>query len=131
MFARKPLPRATQSRVNLVEDEQCGVLGANTAQQREESLWRDVDAAARLNRLDNHGANLRLSEKIADSGPGGGQVVVSRRKRDPVTEFTELRAERTAKVLALSGIERAVAKAVVAAFKRDDPGPAAGEQGGF
>ena len=48
-----------------------------------------------------------------------------------MSELAELIAERAAKMFAVRGIERAVAEAVIRAFKRDDAALAGGKRGGL
>jgi hypothetical protein len=76
VFAGKPFSRAAKAGVNLVENEQRTKFIAQVSQQRQEFRRRDVDAAARLDRLNENRADLFAAEKLADAGFDGFQFFV-------------------------------------------------------
>ena len=65
VFAGEPFSRAAKAGVNLVENEQRTKFVAQFSQQRQEFQRRNVDAAARLDRLDENRADLFAAEKSA------------------------------------------------------------------
>ena len=106
---------------------------AKFSQQRQKFRRRNVDAAARLNRLDQNRADSVRGGKsrrnrIFDDRQGRPAFVGNVTK---AAELAELRTERAAEMFAVRGVERAVAEAVIRAVKRDDAAFAGGEQGGL
>ena len=133
MFAGEPFSRAAKARVNLIKNQQCAVLVAELAQQRNKFWWRNVDAAACLNRLDENCADLLAVKNLCSRRRQSAQTFGSRFtgrsapthvggywKGKKISKLAQLRAERRAKVFAMRGVERAVAEAVICALKRDD-----------
>ena len=138
VFAGKPFPGAPEAGVNLIQNQQGVVLVTKPAQQRQKPRRRNVDAAAHLNRLDQHRANPFAPEKAPHVGfdwlqsrrgvspglccsgalkPGQARRLAYFGKRHKVAELAKLAAERRPEMRAVGGIERAIAKAVISAFK--------------
>ena len=67
VFAGEPFSGAAKAGVNFVENQQRAVFVAEFAQQRQKFRRRDVDAAARLHRLDENRANPFAPEEAADA----------------------------------------------------------------
>ena len=147
MLAGKPFARAAKAGVNLVEDQQRAVLVAELAEQRQKFRRRNVDAAAGLNRLDENRADLLAAEERADAlldfvAADVRRLMLSRFDWRLLTSAAtgngtkcpnspQLRAERPAKMIAMRGVERAVAEAVIRALERDDAGLARGQHRGL
>ena len=68
VLAGKPSPRATETRVNLVQNQQGLVLVAKPSQHGQEARRRNIDAAAHLDRLDQDRANSLATEQAPDLG---------------------------------------------------------------
>ncbi len=64
VFAGKPFSGAAKAGVNLVENQQRAVFIAKLSQQRQKFLRRNIDAAARLNRLDKNRAELFAAKNL-------------------------------------------------------------------
>src|ERR1035441_6339086 len=108
MFAGKPFSGAPKAGVNLVEDEQRAVFVAKFPQHRQESRWRDVDAAARLNGFDENRADPAALKQTANQGFHDGEIGGFRREWDEICELTKLQTERQAEKFAVRNIESAV-----------------------
>ena len=134
VFAGEPFSGAAEAGVNFVEDQQRAVFVAQFAEQRQKFRRRNVDAAARLNRFDQHRADPFAAEKLADfefDGRARVRTVSVTWKRHEMPELAQLRAKWAAKMFAMRGVERAVAESVIRALKRDDAGFAGGEHRGL
>jgi hypothetical protein len=114
VLARKPRARAAEPRIDLVDDQQPSPCIAEPAQRGEEAARRHAFAAAALDRLDDHGADLRA----ADGGRAQDVVDVAESRKGGCVR--EPRCERRAKIVAVGGVECAEREAVVGAFERDD-----------
>ena len=125
----KPFPGAAKPGENLVQDQQGAVFVALPPQEGEKFWRREIDATARLDGFDQHGAWLLLRKQAADFRLGSGELIRVGGKRGEVSELAELRAERPAEMFAVRGVERSVAETVVSAFKGDDSAFSCGQHG--
>ena len=131
MLAGEPLARPPEARVNLVEDQQCAVLVAEATEHLQKLLRRNVDAAARLHRLDEDRSDGTGFQQTADGVPGRSKLAASRWKGDEVTEVAKLRTEWGTKMIAMRGVERAITETVISAGEGNDLALAGGEDGGL
>ena len=136
VFAGKPVARCGQSRYKFRPESASAWCSSHScAQLRQEIRRRNVDAAARLDRLDQHGADGFPAEKLAQSclpfwQPTDGSP--GRRGWETGTKWPNrpnCDSKWPAKMVAVRGVERAVAESVVRAFKGDDSAFARGQQG--
>ena len=67
VLAGEPFAGAAKAGVNLVENQQRAVFVAKFAEQRQKFRRRNIDAAARLHRLDENRANFFAAENLAES----------------------------------------------------------------
>ena len=67
MLAGKPFSGTAKPGVNFVQNQQHAVFVAELAEHRQKFLRRDVDAAARLHRLDQNGADGFATEEVANA----------------------------------------------------------------
>ena len=155
VLAGKPFPGAPETGVNLVENEQRAVVITELAEQWQEFQRRNVDAAARLDGLDEDGADLLPAEGLANARFHFVAADVKRlcqlrfadcglwiRRLEPphvggcwkgneMTKLAELRAERSPEVLSVRRVQGPVAQSVIRALEGDDALSAGGEHGGL
>ena len=133
VFAGKPFPGAAEAGVNFIENQQRAVLVAQFAQQRQKFRRRDIDAAARLHRLDQNRADPFAAEKVADRTIRRRQVSAGSSLGNG-TKWPNSRScewNGLAEKIAVRGVERAVAEPVIRAGKGDDAALAGGQHRGL
>ena len=90
VLAGEPFARSPETRVNLIEDQQRAVLGAEAAERPQKLLRRNVDAAARLHRLDEDRADGTGLQQTTDGVLGRSEIAACCGKGNEVTEVAEL-----------------------------------------
>jgi len=84
-----------------------------------------------------HGFDQNRPDMFADEKSGGWPIPrwasrpVFFGKRHKVSKFAKLKIKRVAEEVAVSGVERAVAEAVIRAFEGNHPAPAGGQHRGL
>src|SRR5258708_30469760 len=94
MLAREPFSGAAKAGVNLIENQQRAIVVAQFSEHRQKFRRRNVDAAARLDRLNENGANPSAAEEIADLKFRRREVGRFFRKPNEIAELAKLRLER-------------------------------------
>src|ERR1035437_9832557 len=120
MFAREPFSGAAKAGVNFIENQKRAMFVAKFSEQGQKFFWRNIDAAARLNWFNENGTDTFAPEEVADLKFDGRKIGSFFGERREVSELAQLRLKWAAEMLAVRGVERAVAEAVIRAGESND-----------
>src|SRR5436309_8619945 len=117
MFASKPFSCATETGINLVQNQQHLLLVADPAQHRQKSRWRNIDASPHLNWFNQDHADCLATKSLPNPSfdkmhrlNGGG-------KRNEMSKLSQLPDKRSAKMLAVGRVQSAITQTMVSAGK--------------
>src|SRR5262249_8121596 len=135
-----PSSGAAEARVHLVQNQEGSMIRASAAKRGQKPVGRQIDPPAHLDRLDQNGTYFLLAQEGPDScfdeflRPGRWSWTTRLgclRELQELSKLAKLLEERAAKMRSISGIEGAIAQAVVRIFEGDHPGLARGQYRGF
>ena len=131
VFAGKPFSGAAKAGENFIENQQRAQFVANFSQPRQQFQGRNLDAAASLHRFDQNRPDMFAAKNPADGPFHGGQLGGFFWKRHEVSKLAKLKMKRVAEKIAVGGVKRAVAEAMIRSLEGNHSAPAGGQQRGF